>query len=47
MTAAEIAETPRGLTQRIAQRLPGLTLGILLNTLGGRPARALAANDGR
>ena len=32
---------------RIAQRLLALTLGILLNTLAGRPARALAAYDGR
>jgi hypothetical protein len=32
---------------RIAQRLLALTLGILLNTLSGRPARALAAYDGR
>ena len=30
-----------------AQRLLALTLGILLNTLSGRPARALAAYDGR
>ena len=42
-----LAKTPRGLAQRIAQRLLALTLGILLNTLTGRPARALAANDGR
>jgi hypothetical protein len=41
------AKTPRGLAQRIAQRLLALTLGILLNTLNGRPARALAAYDGR
>src|SRR5215216_3264209 len=32
---------------RLAQRLLALTLGILLNTLAGRPARALAAYDGR
>jgi hypothetical protein len=38
---------PRGLAQRIAQWLLALTLGMLLNTLSGRPARALAAYDGR
>jgi hypothetical protein len=42
-----LAKTPRGLAQRIAQRLLALTLGILLNTLYGRPARTLAAYDGR
>ena len=42
-----LAKTPRGLAQRIAQRLLALTLGIFLNTLTGRPARALAAHDGR
>lgn len=42
-----LAKTPRGLAQRIAQRLLALTLGMLLNTLTGRPARALAAYDGR
>jgi Transposase DDE domain len=42
-----LAKTPAGLAQRIAQRLLALTLGILLNTLAGRPARALAAYDGR
>ena len=42
-----LAKTPPGLAQRIAQRLLALTLGILLNTLTGRPARALAAYDGR
>jgi Transposase DDE domain len=42
-----LAKTPRGLAQRIAQRLLALTLGILLNTITGRPARALAAYDGR
>ncbi len=45
--ARHLAKTPRGLAQRIAQRLLALTLGILLNTLNGRPARALAAYDGR
>ena len=45
--ARHLAKTPRGLAQRIAQRLLALTLGILLNTISGRPARALAAYDGR
>jgi hypothetical protein len=42
-----LAKTPAGLAARIAQRLLALTLGILLNTLAGRPARALATYDGR
>jgi hypothetical protein len=42
-----LAKTPAGLAARIAQRILALTLGILLNTLSGRPARALAAYDGR
>ncbi len=42
-----LAKTPAGLAVRIAQRILALTLGILLNTLAGRPARALAAYDGR
>jgi len=42
-----LARTPAGLTVRIAQRILALTIGILLNTLTGRPARALAAYDGR
>lgn len=42
-----LAKTPAGLVQRIAQRLLALTLGILLNTLTGRPPRALTAYDGR
>lgn len=42
-----LAKTPAGLTTRIAQRLLALTLAILLNTLTGRPARAIAAYDGR
>ena len=42
-----LARTPAGLAVRIAQRILALTLGILLNTLNGRPARALAAHDGR
>ncbi len=42
-----LARTPSGLAVRIAQRILALTLGMLLNTLTGRPARALAAYDGR
>jgi hypothetical protein len=42
-----LARTPAGLLVRIAQRILALTLGMLLNTLNGRPARALAAYDGR
>jgi hypothetical protein len=42
-----LARTPSGLVLRIAQRILALTIGILLNTLNGRPARALAAYDGR
>jgi IS5 family transposase len=42
-----LAKTPAGLAVRIAQRILALTLGILLNSLTGRPARALAAYDGR
>jgi Transposase DDE domain len=42
-----LAKTPAGLAARIAQRLLALTLAILLNTLAGRPARAVAAYDGR
>jgi hypothetical protein len=42
-----LAKTPAGLATRIAQRILALTLGILLNTLAGRPTRALAAYDGR
>jgi hypothetical protein len=42
-----LAKTPAGLVVRIAPRILALTLGILLNTLNGRPARALAAYDGR
>ena len=42
-----LAKTPAGLLQRIAQRLLALTLGIYVNTLIGRPPRALAAYDGR
>jgi hypothetical protein len=42
-----LARTPAGLALRIAQRILALTIGILLNRLSGRPARALAAYDGR
>lgn len=42
-----LAKTTPGLAQRIAQRLLALTVGIYLNLLTGRPARALAAYDGR
>lgn len=42
-----LAKTPVGLAARIAQRLLALTLAMLLNTLAGRPARAVAAYDGR
>lgn len=42
-----LARTPAGLALRIAQRILALTIGMLLNTLAGRPARALAAYDGR
>jgi Transposase DDE domain len=42
-----LARTPAGLAARIAQRILALTIGMLLNTLNGRPARALAAYDGR
>jgi hypothetical protein len=42
-----LARTPAGLAVRIGQRILALTLGMLLNTLSGRPARALAAYDGR
>jgi hypothetical protein len=42
-----LARTPAGLAARIAQRILALTIGMLVNTLSGRPARALAAYDGR
>ena len=42
-----LAKTPAGLATRIAQRILALTLRILLNTIAGRPVRALAAYDGR
>jgi hypothetical protein len=42
-----LAKTIAGLVQRVAQRLLALTLAIFINILSGRPARALAAYDGR
>jgi hypothetical protein len=42
-----LAKTLAGLVQRIAQRLLALTLGMLINSITGRPPRALAAYDGR
>lgn len=42
-----LAKTTPGLVQRIAQRLLALTIAMFLNTLNGRPPRALAAYDGR
>ena len=42
-----LAKTLPGLIARIAQRLLALTIGIYLNTLLGRPPRALAAYVGR
>jgi hypothetical protein len=42
-----MAKTAAGLAQRIAQRLLALTVGVYVNTLIGRPPRALAAYDGR
>jgi hypothetical protein len=42
-----LAKTLPGLAQRVVQRLLALTLGILINTILGRPPRALAAYDGR
>jgi hypothetical protein len=42
-----LAKTAAGLAQRIAQRLLALTLGVYLNTLLGRPPRALALSTGR
>ncbi len=44
---SHLAKTLGGLLQRIAQRLLALTLGVYVNTLLGRPPRALAAYDGR
>jgi len=42
-----LAKTLPGLAQRVIQRLLALTLAILINTLLGRPPRALSAYDGR
>jgi Transposase DDE domain len=42
-----LAKTLPGLAQRIVQRLLALTLAIFINSLLGRPPRALAAYDGR
>jgi len=42
-----LAKTLPGLAQRVAGRLLALTIGMLINTVLGRPARALAAYDGR
>ena len=42
-----LAKTLPGLAQRIVQRLLALTLGMFINSLLGRPPRALAAYDGR
>lgn len=42
-----LAKTLGGLAQRVAQRLLALTLAMFINVLVGRPARALAAYDGR
>jgi hypothetical protein len=42
-----LAKTLPGLVARIAQRLLALTLGVYINTILGRPPRALAAHDGR
>jgi hypothetical protein len=42
-----LAKTPAGLAQRIVQRLLALTIGMLLNSLTGRPPRALVAYDDR
>jgi IS5 family transposase len=42
-----LARTPAGLAVRIGQRILALTIGMLLNSLAGRPPRALAAYDGR
>jgi hypothetical protein len=42
-----LAKTLPGLAQRIAMRLLALTLGMLLNSILGRPLRNLVAYDGR
>lgn len=38
-----LAKTPAGLAVRIAQRILALTIGMLLNSLAGRPARVWGA----
>jgi len=45
--SVEVPKDMAWLAVRIAQRILALTIGILLNPLAGRPARALAAYDGR
>lgn len=42
-----LAKIFSGLVLRLAQRPLALTLGVYLNVLAGRSARALATNDGR
>jgi hypothetical protein len=42
-----LAKTLPGLAQRIAQRLLALTLGMLINSMLGRPLRSLVVYDGR
>lgn len=42
-----LAKTLPGLVQRVTQRLLALTLGMFVNLLTDRPARALVAYDGR
>jgi hypothetical protein len=42
-----LARTLPGLAARIAMRILAMTVGMLLNTLSSRPARALAIYDGR
>jgi hypothetical protein len=42
-----LARTVAGLAARITMRILALTIGMLLNTLACRPARALAIYDGR
>jgi hypothetical protein len=43
----QLARTVAGLAARIAMRILALTIGMLLNTLACRPARAIAVFDGR
>jgi len=42
-----LARTLAGLAARIAMIILAMTVGMLLNTLASRPARALAVCDGR